>query len=192
MFAKEDSMIPLRPLLAALAVLGCGTMVSYSQINGLPRPLTPKAPEEVEVFMSSPPSRPHVDDALIEAEQGSDEMPTMLHALRNSAAQRGCDAVYISGNANRDRAPRKTIIATCVVYTDVTEGTAAPPAATAATQSVAQAKPGVACGVIAGPPLAYTCPGMLVCREGICVDDGSNAPSPAQSAPNTDDWTDAR
>ena len=108
--------------------LGCGTFVSSTYVNAPPHPLTPIAPQDVEVFVSGPPRRDHVDVALLEVEQTQSLNRTgrdyMLEKLREAAGAMGCEAVVLTGatehSGNPDRLfdeDTKTLIASCIVYT---------------------------------------------------------------------------
>ena len=109
----------------AFALVGCGTNVQTTLINPAPRPLAPRPPETVEVFTTGAPEQPHVDVALLEAEQQSgysgDETPEMIAALRKRGAALGCDAIVFNGITSHaaiadGEPPRKGVYATCVVY----------------------------------------------------------------------------
>jgi hypothetical protein len=119
-----------RLLLLALLVCGCGTSVSYTPLRAYHRGPR-RSPEAVDVYLSSPPTEPHVDVGLLEAEQESDlsldGTKEMLTALRNAAARAGCDAMFVKGVGSNAEAGLlitdhpssvKTITATCIRYTD--------------------------------------------------------------------------
>jgi hypothetical protein len=122
----------MRALVLGFLCFGCGLDVSVTTVNSPPRELWKKAPESVEVYTSSAPSRPHVDVAILEVveQSGSAEFDTgeMLAKLRQVAADHGCDAIHISGALNRGPgvdalftdypAAREGLSATCIVYTD--------------------------------------------------------------------------
>ena len=116
-------------MLLALLLSGCGTIVNYTSLRTVPRG-EPRLPEEVEVFMTSPPKEPHVDVGILEAQQESDlsvdTTRDMLALLRQEAARRGCDAMFVKGFGSNAQgsilAPDvassvKTITATCIRYT---------------------------------------------------------------------------
>jgi hypothetical protein len=115
-------------LFAALFAVGCGTAISSTVINSSPHPMNARPPETVEVFSSGPPARPHVDVALLEAEQRSDlsadNIPQFVNHLRARAAAMGCDGIVLGGVTNTTDASwtttnngsRKGITATCIVY----------------------------------------------------------------------------
>ncbi len=107
---------------------GCGTFVDATPLNPAPRALSPRPAEQVEVYASSPPTRPHVDIALIQADQingSSADLAAMVAKLREKAGQMGCDALFVSGSSERAGAPGDAhlldpgshlLLATCVVY----------------------------------------------------------------------------
>ena len=94
-------------LFAALlpAVAACGTATTVAVTNPSPRPLVARPPAEVQVFSSTPPSRPFVEVAIIQARQESaysvDEMPEIIAAMRDEAARVGCDAVLLHGASDK-------------------------------------------------------------------------------------------
>ena len=135
--------------LAMLTAGACGTAIRTTAINSPPHAMQPRPPESVEIFTSGAPPRPHVDVALIEAEEESGlsvaDTADMLRSLREHGAAMGCDAVVVGGASSRDPGVsdveswvvedpkgRKGFYGTCIVYT-------APPAATAATPPAAPA-----------------------------------------------------
>ena len=117
-------------LLLALLVCGCGTSVSYTSLRPYPRGPR-RSPNDVDLYMSGPPTQPHVDVGILEAEQESDlsldGTKEMLTALRKAAARTGCDALFVKGIGSDTQAflgitdhpsSVKTITATCIRYTD--------------------------------------------------------------------------
>jgi hypothetical protein len=116
----------------ALVLGGCGTFVEATTLNAPPRALTPRPADAVEVYSSSPPAKPHVDVALIQADQinGSQvELPEMIAKMREKAGQMGCDAIFISGESERAGAPGDAylfdpgshqLLATCIAYLEPT------------------------------------------------------------------------
>jgi hypothetical protein len=110
------------------AATGCSeTLVSTTPLNPPPFTMTPKAPADVELYSSSPPKRPHIDVALLEAVQddSGEDHDEMLAKLRESAAQMGCDAVFVGGLSYRSGDPnlgqlfdpnKHVLRATCMVY----------------------------------------------------------------------------
>jgi len=114
--------------LALSLSFGCGTFVRSTYVNDPPRPLTPVAAQNVEVFVSGPPQRDYVDVALLEVEQTQSINRTgtdyMIEKLRRAAGKMGCDAVVLAGASEHSRDPdalfdedSKTLIASCIVYT---------------------------------------------------------------------------
>lgn len=124
----------MRKILAVtlpVLVAACGISSSYTPLNPAPQAMQPRTPELVEVFSSSPPTRPHVDVGLIEVEySGSassrpDITTEIMQQVRKEAGARGCDAVHLSGYSARSPSEAgllyepgaRTVHATCVVYT---------------------------------------------------------------------------
>jgi hypothetical protein len=88
---------PSLPLV--LLLVGCGTSVSETYINGSPPPMSPRGRYSVLVDASGPPSRPHMDVAILQVSQthGLNEqgLDLMIDRLRTRAAQLGCDGVVV-------------------------------------------------------------------------------------------------
>lgn len=120
---------------ALLFIAACGTSIKPTALNPAPHPMYARPAAAVEVFTSGAPPRPHVDVALLEAEESSRfstaDTGDMIGALRTRAGAMGCDAVVISGATSRDpgmrdseawlyenRHERKGLFATCIVYSD--------------------------------------------------------------------------
>ncbi len=126
-------MTKLLPALLLLCV-GCGTSIHATTLNPSPVAMQPRPAMAVELYTSGAPHRPHVDIALLEAEESSsfslDKTAEMLGKLRERAGAMGCDAIVIGGMSSRDPGlrdkeswlvenpkGRKGIFATCIVYT---------------------------------------------------------------------------
>jgi len=89
---------------AGLGLVGCGHAVEYTPLSAAPRPLQPRSPETVDVYLSARPERPTVDVGLFEIEQRtpmSGGSPSMIRKLREQAAIRGCDAVLVADATER-------------------------------------------------------------------------------------------
>jgi hypothetical protein len=94
-------------------------------LNAPPRALAARPPSSVEVFSSTPPTRAHVDVALITATESNLEGNTSrtVQRLLERAAQLGCDALYISsatsraGNSDVFDPGSHGLLGTCVAYT---------------------------------------------------------------------------
>jgi len=119
-----------------LLVAGCGTTIQSTAINPAPRQLVPRDAASVEVFTTGAPPRPHVDVALLEAEQDSsyslDDTAEMLAKLRERGAAMGCDALVFHGLSSYSEEligdqvqSRKGVYATCIVYTPTGPGAVA-------------------------------------------------------------------
>ena len=106
-----------------LAVAGCGTFVSETQLNPAPQALPPRGPQAVEIYSSSAPARAHVDVALLEVSQNDGQgTGAMIQLLRERAGEMGCDAVVLGGTRERGDSgdlpsmASITLNATCIVY----------------------------------------------------------------------------
>jgi hypothetical protein len=95
-------MLPYKSLLVGvLLVTGCGTTIAVTKLNNSPKPLVPRAPEDVEIFVSGKPEKAFTEISLIssqqESELSSDSTPQIIQKMRIEAARQGCDALIISG-----------------------------------------------------------------------------------------------
>ncbi len=113
-----------------LLAAACGTKVDYSPTNTPPRPMVARAPEQVEVFNASKPTKAFVEVAVLEAQQSSvysvDNTNAIMTKLRKEAGDRGCDALIVNGqnnavvgstyDGNGSTDTLKGYRATCVVY----------------------------------------------------------------------------
>ena len=111
-----------------LCASGCvGATVETTRLNEAPHPLVSRPAQSVEIYSSAPPTRPHVDVALLRADQGNYEAdtPRMVQALAERAGQLGCDALFISGASERAGAPgsaylfdpgSRALLGTCIAY----------------------------------------------------------------------------
>ena len=108
-------------LLASFLFAGCGAQISSTQVNQPPAPMFRRPVESVELFTSGPPTRPHTDVALLEAEPGFTERSTgeLIERLREKAAAQGCDGLVVTGVDTQlihGAGDRKTVTGTCIVY----------------------------------------------------------------------------
>jgi len=136
----------------ALFVSGCAIpTVESVRLNAAPRPLQARPARAVEVYASTPPVRPHVDIALLRANQsnyGSDT-PRLVQALAERAGEMGCDALFISGSTERagltgdayllDPGSR-ILLGVCIVYVDQS-GTSVTGSVPAAPNAIVLVKP---------------------------------------------------
>jgi hypothetical protein len=107
---------------------GCAPpTVETTPLNAAPRPVVARPARSVEIYASSPPTRPHVDVALLRADQSNHETDTqrLVQALAERAGELGCDALFISGAAQRpSSAPdlyfldpgSRILLGTCIAY----------------------------------------------------------------------------
>ena len=74
-----------------------------------------RSPDQVEVFTSGAPARPHTDVELLEAHPfGPQSTEDMIASLREEAGKRGCDALVVNSLVNRETNTRLT--GSCIVY----------------------------------------------------------------------------
>jgi len=140
----------------ALLVSGCMPTVETVHLNAAPRPLQPRPARAVEVYASAPPVRPHVDIALLRADQSNygTDTPLIVKALAERAGQMGCDALFISGSAERAGLSGKgylfdpgsrVLMGVCIAYLDQAAtpalGSAAPAANAIVLVEPEQSKP---------------------------------------------------
>ncbi len=98
---NRNVLVSLIPL---LAMAGCGHTVTYTALNAAPRPLTPRAPSAVELYMTAQPTRPSVEVGYFEIEQQSPTSggtPAMIAELRQRAGRIGCDALVLTASTDR-------------------------------------------------------------------------------------------
>jgi hypothetical protein len=91
-------------LLLATGLGACAvTSTTYTELNAPPRAMQTRAPDQVEIFSSAPPERPHVDVGLITVQEGEgNETPaSMIELVRRTAAEKGCDAVVLAPPSSR-------------------------------------------------------------------------------------------
>lgn len=167
----------------AMAAAGCGTAIEYTELNTPPGPMRPRDAASVEVFTTTPPPRPFVEVGMIESQQESglstDGMGEIIAQMREVAAERGCDALVISGSndavegqAHHDHGYVGTLKGyrgACVVYT----GEASAPAAPAA-QAAAPAAP--VDGAAAQPAPAAAAPATAPSADGAKAAPAAPAP----------------
>jgi hypothetical protein len=114
----------------AVVGAGCGIQTSATMLRSPPRALTARSADSIELFTSGSPQRPHVDLALIEAEQESSGTEggtaALVTAMREKAGALGCDALVISNALSRTDTlanaltgynhDRQALFGTCIVY----------------------------------------------------------------------------
>jgi hypothetical protein len=126
MYALTKNVLPCTLALAAY-LCGCAeTSATYTQLNSPPRGLQPRRPDQIQVFSSGQPDRPHVDVGLISVQQGpADETPaSLIDVLRRVAAERGCDALVLAPPSTTTKPTGIVLVqgtysvfsGTCVVY----------------------------------------------------------------------------
>jgi hypothetical protein len=133
-----------------LLLAGCPAQVYYTGLLKPPRPLAPRRPEDVELFVVTPPARPHTDIGLYQITAGVDASSSteMIQRLRTEAAARGCDAILVTSvdhQASEETAPN--VQASCVIYNQPVVPAAAAPAPPAATATQVPGAPAPAVGL---------------------------------------------
>jgi hypothetical protein len=115
-------------LVVGIWISGCAeTTVTYTPLNAPPHDPKARRPEEIQVFSSTPPERPHVDVGLISVQEGGGGYETpasLIWALRQSGAEKGCDALLLAAPSSTTRPTGLTYFdrsfqvysATCIVY----------------------------------------------------------------------------
>lgn len=115
------------PVLAVCLSSCAETTVTYTQLNVLPNNLLKvRKPEQIQVFSSTAPDRPHLDVGLISVQEGeANETPaSLIEVLRRSGAERGCDALLLAPPSSTTKPTGLTYFdnsyqvysATCIVY----------------------------------------------------------------------------
>jgi len=118
-----------------------GSTVETTRLNAAPRPLVARPAQSVEIYSSSAPTRPHLDVALLRADQSNfgTDTPQMVRALAERAGELGCDALFISGTSERPGGVpgdfyylldpgSHALFGTCIVYVPEPAPAAAPSA----------------------------------------------------------------
>ena len=106
-----------------------GSSVETTRLNAAPHPLVSRPAQSVEIYASSAPTRPHLDVALLRADQSNfdTDTPRMVQALAERAGELGCDALFISGTSERPGGVppdllylldpgSHALLGTCIVY----------------------------------------------------------------------------
>ena len=116
----------MRSLFFALAVLplvACTHVFTYTKLNDPPHALTPRRPDDVEVFKVQPPGREDVEIGMLETkkpvfDRDAEISPTMIERFRRKAGELGCEFIVLESkkpvNAGPERSDRYR--AACVVY----------------------------------------------------------------------------
>jgi hypothetical protein len=99
---------------------GClHTTVNFVPVNSPPAPTRERASQEVDVFSSGPPQRPHLDVGIIEAiaASGLESFESLVALARDEAARRGCDALVLNPVAfTGEDSHRRVVSGTCVLF----------------------------------------------------------------------------
>lgn len=111
-------------VIALLALSACAN-VQVTPLNAPPAALQPKSADQVEVFLTKKPASAYTEVYMIRSDAGDSKQA--LRAMRKEAGALGCDAIIITGNADRvvaapDASGNATIsmregfLGSCVVY----------------------------------------------------------------------------
>lgn len=121
---------------AVAALVGCGPQVSVSALNPAPRPWGARPVGSVEIYTTALPARPYVEVAALSAKGGQADQH--VDAMREKAAELGCDALVFTGMARDTTASGYNWQSGAVQTASATTGSAAtcvmwapPPAAPA-------------------------------------------------------------
>lgn len=190
----------MRWLVPVVSLLtGCGTSISFTETNTPPSGMAPKAASDVQVFSTAPPDRPYMEVGLLKAQQQSsyslDGDSAILNKLRQAAAERGCDAIMITGESDAVVGSSSThkgsgsgsvttldgVAATCLVWTGAPAAEApAAPGAAAPTCVPGESRACVGPGGCSG---GQVCAGDGTHFDGCdCGDAGTSAGSPSEPA----------
>jgi hypothetical protein len=115
--------------LATLGLTGCGTYVTYGQLNRPPHASTPReSPLDVEVFVSRTPPRPYVEVYSLNGEKQTEysqaNRDDMVASMRVKAASLGCDGLVVGDVTRADATATSTgatakvggLSAVCIMY----------------------------------------------------------------------------
>jgi len=174
-------------VLGVIGGAGCGVEAAATLLNNPPHPFRPRPPETVGMFSSAPPTRPHVDVALIESDEESENSfastAALLAKMRERAAELGCDALVIGHEySNQDvllssltgkSHQARGFSGTCIMYTDA----GAPPPVAAPSASIAIA----AGGVVAAPTVPLPPPSSTAANGRSTAANGRPAPTLADA-----------
>ena len=125
--------------LLVVATAGCAARIEYVPLAEPQRPLFARAPAQVETYVVTPPSRPHVDLGLVQVIRGGGDQTIgdLLDLLRVAAAEHGCDAIVITMiDTRRAKHSPVSVEGSCEIYTDAA-GPLPPPALPAPTPPAA-------------------------------------------------------
>lgn len=81
-----------------LAVSGCAH-VQVTTMNPPSRAMSPKAPDQVKVYLTKPPEAAYEEVYLLRSDAADSE--AALEAMRQKSGALGCDGLIIAGSADR-------------------------------------------------------------------------------------------
>lgn len=122
-------------VLSLVLAAACGTTSEFTATNTPSQTVAPRAPAEVQVFTTKNPERPYEEIGIIQVRQASTTSLAgeneILADLKEQAAERGCHAIIITGDADltlghvsNGTGQISTVNgkrATCILFTDGSE-----------------------------------------------------------------------
>lgn len=86
-------------MVVVLALSSCSPKTTFLETNTPPRPMTPRHPSTVELFIASEPARDFVEVGMLSVREVATPatQQQLLDSLRARAARQGCDAVILGG-----------------------------------------------------------------------------------------------
>jgi hypothetical protein len=132
----------LATMMVVAGLAGCvpRTSIQYVATNTPPSPMVARPAATVEIFASSLPRYEFVEVGILHGRKNwgdRDALPQVIEALREAAAERGCDAVLVNGPNNTTTSTTSSLTKTtsvedlegywgsCIMYTS-TEIVASP------------------------------------------------------------------
>jgi hypothetical protein len=104
---------------------GCwGPAIYYTPVAQPPQPLAPRPVATVDVYLVTPPARPHVDVGMLQVvmpspTRNAKAVDTLFRLIKEKAAGVGCDAVLVTSidrYGGKHRGP--SMEGSCVAYKD--------------------------------------------------------------------------
>lgn len=112
--------------MAVAAFAGCGAAgVQHAQLHRPPHALSPKSPEQVEIFPHKNPSAPYIEVFRLElADDHNHARGEVLRQMRAKAGELGCDGLVLDGEDFDEPSEAPHLVtsasrrrAICIVYT---------------------------------------------------------------------------
>lgn len=121
-----------RPAVFLTVLLGAcaGSSVEFMPTRKLAVQPAARPAESVEIFSAGPPTQPYVELGIVEGRQNSalseHHTAEILASMRKTAGQHGCDALVVTGAANRTKYDLEArtlegLRGTCIVWSASTD-----------------------------------------------------------------------